>query len=90
MVDIESNMENSDNHTEADIQRAIKQGVANAGISILSTVFWTIMAVFTVFVGLQAVQIAFYTTGMAAIASAAIGIFVTGASVYLLYLLHWA
>jgi len=89
MASMDSNMGNSDNLTEADIRRAVKEGVSRAGRSVLSTVFWTILAVFTVLVGLQAVQIAFYTTGVAAIAFAAVGILVTGASVYLLYLLHW-
>jgi len=90
MASIESDMENSDNLTEAEIRRSVKEGVSRAGRSIVSTVFWTILAVFTVLVGLQAIQIAFYTTGLAAIAFVAIGVFVTGASVYLLYDLYWA
>ncbi|WP_423745203.1 hypothetical protein V5735_04090 (plasmid) [Haladaptatus sp. SPP-AMP-3] len=83
-------MENSDNLTEAEIQRAVKEGASEAGRSVLSTIFWTILAVFATLVGLQAVQIAFYTTGLAAIGFAGIGVVVTGASVYLLYLLHWS
>ncbi|MDL0121307.1 MULTISPECIES: hypothetical protein [Halobacterium] len=83
-------MGTSDDLTEAGVRRAVRQGVADAGLSLISTVFWTILSVFTVLVGLQAVQMAFYTTGLAAVAFAAVGILITGASVYLTYLLHWA
>ncbi|ERG97617.1 MAG: hypothetical protein J07HQX50_01645 [Haloquadratum sp. J07HQX50] len=57
--------------------------------SVHSAIFWTILAVFTVLVGLQTVQIAFYTSGLAALAFATVGVLVTGASIYLLYDLHW-
>jgi len=83
-------MGESDNLTESEIRRAVREEMSRAGRSVLSTIFWTILAAFTVLVGLQAVQIAFYTNGLAALASATIGILVTGASIYLLYLLHWA
>ncbi|MDL0123912.1 hypothetical protein [Halobacterium salinarum] len=83
-------MGTSDDLTEAGVRRAVRQGVADARLSLVSTVFWTILAAFTVLVGLQAVQLAFHTTGLAAVAFAAVGILVTGASGYLLYLLHWA
>lgn len=83
-------MGDSDNLTESEIRRAVREEMAKAGQSVLSSVFWTILAAFTVLVGLQAVQIAFYTAGLAALAFAAVGILITGASIYLLYLLHWA
>ena len=83
-------MEASDDLTESEIRRAVTEGVSKAGLSLLSTVFWTLLAAFTVLVGLQAVQIAFYTTGLAAVAFAAVGVLITAASIYLLYLLHWA
>ena len=83
-------MGDSDNLTEAEIRRAVREEMSRAGLSVISTVFWTILAVFTVLVGLQAVQMAFYTTGLAAVAFITAGILVTGASIYLLYLLHWA
>lgn len=84
-------MGESDDLTEPEIRHAVRDGVFRGGWSILSAVFWTILAVFTVLVGLQAVQIAVLptTTGFAAIAFAAIGLLITGASIYLLYLLHW-
>ena len=83
-------MGDSDNLTEAEIRRAVREEMSKAGQSVLSTVFWTILAAFTLLVGLQAVQMAFYTTGLAAVAFIAAGILVTGASIYLLYILHWA
>lgn len=83
-------MSDSDNPSEAKIRRAVREEMSRAGRSVISTVFWTILAAFTVLVGLQAVQIAFYTSGLAALAFAAVGTLVTGASIYLLYLLHWA
>jgi len=82
-------MGNSDNLTEAEIRRAVREEMSRVGRSVLSTVFWTILAAFTVLVGLQAVQMGFYTTGLAAVALIAVGILVTSASVYLLYILHW-
>jgi hypothetical protein len=83
-------MGDSGNPPESEIRRAVREEMSIAGLSVLSTVFWTILAVFTVFVGLQAIQVAFYTTGLAAVAFAAVGILVAGASIYLLYILHWA
>ena len=82
-------MGNSDNLTEAEIRRAVREEMSRVGRSVLSTVFWTILAAFTVLVGLQAVQMGFYTTGLAAVALIAVGILVTSASIYLVYILHW-
>jgi membrane protein YdbS with pleckstrin-like domain len=90
MVSMIFGMGDSDNLTEAEIRRAVREEMSKAGQSVLSTVFWTILAAFTLLVGLQAVQMAFYTTGLAAVAFIAAGILVTGASIYLLYILHWA
>lgn len=82
-------MRTSDDLTESEIRRAVREEISKAGRSVLSTVFWTILAVFSLLVGLQAVQLAFYTSGPAALAFVAVGILVTAASIYLLYLLHW-
>jgi hypothetical protein len=89
MVNIMFDMGNSDNLTEAEIRRAVREEMSRVGRSVLSTVFWTILAAFTVLVGLQAVQMGFYTTGLAAVALIAVGILVTSASIYLVYILHW-
>ena len=84
-----SDMADSDNLSEAEIRHIVREEVSKAGWSVISTVFWTILAAFAVLVGLQAIQIAFYASGLGALAYAAVGILITGASVYLLYLLHW-
>jgi len=84
-----SDMADSDNLSEAEIRHTVREEVSKAGWSVISTVFWTILAAFAVLVGLQAIQIAFYASGLGALAYAAVGILITGASVYLLYLLHW-
>ena len=83
-------MSDSENPSEAKIRRAVREDTSRVRRSVTSTVFWTILAAFTVLVGLQAVQIAFYTSGLATLAFGAVGILVTGASIYLLYVLHWA
>lgn len=82
-------MSDSENPSEAQIRRAVREEMSRAGLSVISTVFWTILAAFAVLVGLQAIQIAFYASGLGALAYAAVGILITGASVYLLYLFHW-
>ena len=82
-------MADSDNLSEAEIRHTVREEVSKAVWSVISTVFWTILAAFAALVGLQAVQIAFYASGLGVLAYAAVGILIAGASVYLLYLLHW-
>ena len=83
-------MTDSDNLSEAEIHHTVREEVSKAGWSVISTVFWTVLAGFATLVGLQAGQIAFYASGLGAFVYAGVGIAVTGASIYLLYLLHWA
>jgi len=83
-------MENSDGLSESELQRAVNEGTSNAVKSILSTVLWTVLALFSILVGLQSIQVGFSTTGFAVVAFVAIGILIVAASCYLLYLLHWA
>jgi len=82
-------MVKSDELTETQIRDAVRDGVLDAGRSLLSTVFWTVLAAFTTLVGLQSIQLALSSSGIAAVGFAGVGLLVTGASVYLLYLLHW-
>lgn len=88
MAKISISMDESNTLTESEIRHAVREETSRAGWSVLSTVFWTILSAFTILVGLQALQIAFYTSGLVALAFVAVGILVTGASMYLLYLLH--
>ncbi|WP_327050608.1 hypothetical protein [Halomicrococcus gelatinilyticus] len=82
-------MVKSDELTQTQIRDAVRDGVLDAGRSLLSTVFWTVLAAFTTLVGLQSMQLALSSSGIAAVGFAGVGLLVTGASVYLLYLLHW-
>ncbi len=82
-------MAESDPLRQSEVRRVVREEVFRAVWSILSTIFWTIVAAFTILVGLQVVQIAFYTSSLTALALAAVGVLVTGASIYLLYDLHW-
>jgi hypothetical protein len=83
-------MVNSDNLSEAEIRHTVREEVSKAGWSVISTLFWTILAGFAVLVGLQAIQIAFYAGGWGAFVYVEVGIVVIGASIYLLHSLHWA
>ncbi|KAB7519470.1 hypothetical protein [Halosegnis rubeus] len=82
-------MSDPDELTDADVRRIVREELPKAGWSLLSTVFWTITALFAVLVGAQLVQIALAGAGVATLAYGAGGVLVVGASVYLLYLLHW-
>ncbi|MCU4971940.1 hypothetical protein OB955_04205 [Halobacteria archaeon AArc-m2/3/4] len=82
-------MSDSDKLTEAEIQGIVRQEISRVGRSVLSIVVWTLLAGFTILIGLQAIQIAFYLDGVAAVAVAIVGILVVGASISLLYYLHW-
>jgi hypothetical protein len=85
MASIILDMSDSENLSEAKIRRAVREEMSRAGLSVISTIFWTVLAAFTVLVGLQTTQIAFYTSGLAALAFATAGILLTGANIYLLY-----
>jgi hypothetical protein len=82
-------MSDSNDPPEAEIRRVVREEIARVGRSVFSTVLWTILAAVAVLVGLQAIQMAFYTTGLVAVGFTAVGLIVTSASIYLLYLLYW-
>ncbi|ERG94095.1 hypothetical protein [Haloquadratum walsbyi] len=82
-------MSKSDDLTESDIRHAVRDEMQRAGLSIISTVFWTVIAAFSFLVGIQTVQLAFYTGDLVSLVLIIVGVIITGASGYLLYLLHW-
>lgn len=82
-------MEGSEDPTEREIRTAVRDGVVAGGLSLLSAVFWTIMSVFAALIGLQAIQFGILGSGLGAVVLIAFGLLVVGASVYLLYLIHW-
>ena len=82
-------MSDADELTNTEVRQIVREELPKAGWSILSRVFWTLTAVFAILVGLQLGQIALAGEGIATIAYGGGGVVVVGASVYLLYLLHW-
>ncbi|WP_336338387.1 hypothetical protein [Haloarcula brevis] len=76
--------------TEREVRSIVREEIAGTARSLLGTVVWTVLSLFAVLVGLQLVQLALYTASVAvAIGFALVGTVVLGASLYLLYLLHW-
>lgn len=82
-------MESTDELTESRIRSAVRDAQIEAGRSLLSTILWTLVALFAVLVGLQLLQMAAATAGVTAMGFVIGGLVVTGCSLYLLYLLHW-
>ncbi|MFC7174327.1 hypothetical protein ACFR97_13730 [Haloplanus litoreus] len=81
----------SDEPREDRIRAVVRDELRNADRSLLSTVLWTLLAAFAVLVGLQSIQLAAFTTSVAAgVGFALAGLVVVTSSLYLLYLLHWA
>ncbi|WP_135854081.1 hypothetical protein [Halorussus salinus] len=83
-------MGDSDGLTDSEIRRIVREELSSAGRSVLSTVFWTVLAVFAALVGLQTIQVSLYAIGLVSVVLAATGLLVVGSSAYLLYLLYWA
>jgi len=80
----------ADQPTERELRGVVREEIRRAARSLLSTIVWTVLAILGVLVGLQAVQLAFFSVGLAAtLAFAAGGAVVTACSVYLLYVLHF-
>lgn len=82
-------MEGTDDLTEPQIRSAVRDAIVDSGRSLLSTVVWTILGIFSILVGIQLIQFVSVTSGVVAVGFVGIGILVTGSSLYLLYLLHW-
>ncbi len=82
-------MGDSDGLTDSEVRRVVREELSSVGRSLLSTVFWTVLAVFAALVGLQTIQVSLYAIGLVSVVLAATGSLVVGSSVYLLYLLHW-
>jgi len=72
------------------ISDAVEDAIDRAGYSLLSTVFWTILAVFTILVGAQAIQFGLMGAEFSAIGLIGVGGFIIFCSLYLLYSLHWS
>lgn len=83
-------MEPSDKLTEQTVRAIVRDEVISSSRTLIGTILWTILSVFTVLVGLQLFQLAFSTSSVLALVGFVLaGGLVLGASLYLLYLLHW-
>ena len=82
-------MESTDELPDTRIRTAVREAQVEAGRSLLSTILWTVLAIFSILVGLQLVQLGGFTGGLASVGFVLGGVVVTGCSLYLLYYLHW-
>ena len=84
-------MSPSDEPNEEQIRAIVREEVTRTARELVGTVLWTLLSVFTVLVGVQLFQFALYAASAAAAAGFVLaGAAVTGSSLYLLYLTHWA
>ena len=83
-------MSPSDRLSEENVRAIVHDELIGTSRSLIGTIFWTILSVVAVLVGLQLFQLALSTSSTLAIAGAVLaGTLVLASSLYLLYLLHW-
>lgn len=71
---------------EQNIRSIVREELARTTRTLLGTVIWTLVSIFTILVGLQLFQIALYSVSITITVGLLIGgILITGASLYLLY-----
>ena len=84
-------MSPSDEPNEERIRAIVREEVSRTARTLAGTVLWTLLSIFAVLVGIQLFQFALYAASAAAAAGFVLaGSVVTGSSLYLLYLTHWA
>ena len=82
-------MQPSDKLNEENVRAIVRDELIRTSRTLIGTIFWTILSVFTVLVGLQLLQLAFFTLSVLGLVGFLLaGVVVLGASLYLLYLLH--
>lgn len=83
-------MSSSDSLSEENVRAIVREEIIGTSRTLIGTIFWTMLSVFAVLVGLQLFQLALLTPSPLAIAGFVLaGTFVLISSLYLLYLLHW-
>lgn len=83
-------MSSSDSLGEENVRAIVRDEVIVTSRTLIGTIFWTILSVVAVLVGLQLFQLALSTPSPLAIAGfVLVGTLVLASSLYLLYLLHW-
>ena len=80
----------SDELSEQKVRSIVREELIGTTRTVLGTVFWTLLSIIAMLVGLQLFQLALSTFSIVATAGLVLaGTLVIGASLYLLYLLHW-
>ena len=80
----------SDELSEQKVRSIVRDELIGTTRTVLGTVFWTLLSIIAMLVGLQLFQLALSTFSIVATAGLVLaGTLVIGASLYLLYLLHW-
>jgi hypothetical protein len=73
------------------LRTIVREELLRTTRSLVGTVLWTVLSLFAVLVGLQSLQFAWLaSSALAVVGFGLAGVFVTGASIYLLYALHVA
>jgi hypothetical protein len=78
----------SDEPSDGDIRRIVREEILNVGRSLFSKAVWTILSVFVVLLGLQLIQFGYLASGPGAVGMLVGGVVFVGASLYLLVLLY--
>ncbi|MXR19787.1 hypothetical protein [Halobacterium bonnevillei] len=79
-----------DGLSEREVRAIVRDELIGTSRTVLETALWTILSLFAILVGLQLVQLALYAPSILfGVGFVLAGGGVTGAGLYLLYLLHW-
>jgi hypothetical protein len=76
--------------TETELRATVDDAIARASRSLVSTIIWTVLAIFAFLVGAQSIQFGVAGSGLGAAGLIGLGGFVSLCSLYLLYSLHWS
>lgn len=82
-------MDDQEGLTETELRATVDDAIARASRSLVSTIIWTLLALFALLVGAQSIQFGLAGSGIGAAGLIALGGFVSLCSLYLLYSLHW-
>ncbi len=79
----------SDGLSEQQVRSIVREELIGTTRTLLGTVFWTLLSIVAILVGLQSFQLALYTAPIiATVGFILAGTLVIGASLYLLYVLY--
>jgi membrane-bound ClpP family serine protease len=79
----------SDNQSSESSQAQVRRAVRKELRSLVGDIVWTLLSGLAILLGLQLLQFASLSSGIAVVGFAGAGMVVLGCSLYLLYLIHW-